>query len=123
MTSDGYWSCFRLIAPDKLRMLSGRPNLYSTPLSVLIERCAFNEYDAELLNKALELWQNKGTDLTQTLPPTLYAKLKSYFSTMESGVYTIQISGTKAFPGSCMSATLLIDASKLKLEFYEYVYF
>ena len=46
LTDDGYWSCFRLIAPDNLRMLSGRPNLYSTPLSVLIERCAFNERDA-----------------------------------------------------------------------------
>ena len=123
VTSDGYWSYFRLIAPDKLRVLSGRPNLYSTPLSVLIKRCAFNEYDAELLNNALGLWQNTGTELTQTLPPTLYAKLKSYFSTMESGVYTIQISGTKAFPSSCMSVTLSIDASKLKLEFYEYVYF
>jgi hypothetical protein len=50
-------------------------------------------------------------------------KLKSYFSTMESGVYTIQVSGTKDSPGSRMAATLLIDASKTKLEFYEYVYF
>ena len=112
-----------MIAPDKLRMLSGRPNLYSTPLSVLIERCAFNERDAELLKNAFEQWQADGRDLSQTLPPTLYAKLKSYFSTMESGVYTIQVSGTKDFPGSRMAATLLIDASKIKLEFYEYAYF
>ena len=123
LTDDGYWSCFRLIAPDKLRMLSGRPNLYSTPLPVLIERCAFNERDAELLKNAFEQWQIEGKDLAQTLPPALYAKLKSYFSTMESGVYTIQVFGTKDFPGSRMAATLLIDASKTKLEFYEYVYF
>ena len=123
ITEDGYWSCFRLIAPDKLRMLSGRPNLYSTPQAVLIERCAFNQRDAELLKNAFEQWQVEGKDLAQTLPPTLYARLKSYFSTMESGVYTIRVSGTKDFPGSRMAATLLIDTSKMKLEFYEYVCF
>ena len=123
LTDNGYWSCFRVIAPDKLRMLSGRPNLYSTPLSVLIERCAFNERDVELLKNAFEQWQANCKDLSQTLPPTLYAKLKSYFSTMESGVYTILVSGTKDSPGSPMAATLLIDISKTKLEFYEYVHF
>ena len=100
-----------------------RLNLYFTPLSILIERCAFNERDAELLKNAFEQWQADGKDLSQTLPPTLYAKLKSYFSTMESGIYTIQVSGTKDFPGSRMAATLLIDASKTKLEFYEYARF
>jgi hypothetical protein len=41
-----------------------------------------------------------GKDLSQTLSPTLYAKLKSYFSTMESGVYTIQVSRKKILPAS-----------------------
>ena len=104
-------------------MLSGRPNLYSTPLSVQIERCVFNERDAGLLKNAFEQWQANGKDLSQTLPPTLYAKMKSYFSTMKSGVYTIQVSGTKDSPWARMAATLLIDASKTKLEFYEYVCF
>jgi hypothetical protein len=46
----------------------------STPLSVMLEHCAFNEQDAELLKNALKQWQADGKDLSQTLPPTLYAK-------------------------------------------------
>ena len=65
----------------------------------------------------------KRKDLSQTLSPTLYAKMKSYFLTMKSGVYTIQVSGTKDSPWAQTAATLLIDASKTKLEFYEYVCF
>ena len=65
----------------------------------------------------------KRKDLSQTLQPTLYAKMKSYFSTMESSVYTIQVSGTKDSTWAQMAATLLIDASKTKLEFYEYLCF
>lgn len=123
VVDDPYWASFRLIAPEKLRMLSGRPNLYSTSLSVLVERCKFNNLDAEILAKAFEQWQKSGIEFSQTLPPTLYAKLKSYFSTMESGVYTIQVSGTKDYPGSRMKVTLLIDAGKKMIEFYEYINF
>ena len=123
VSDDGYWNCFRLIAPDKLRMLSGRPNLYSTPLSVLLERCAISERDADVLKNSFEQWQTSGKELAQTLPPTLYAKLKSYFSTMESGVYTVQVSGTEDSPCLRMAVTFTIDISKPKLEFFEYVYF
>ena len=88
-----------------------------------MERCAISIRDAEVLKNSFEQWQTGGKELSQTLPPTLYAKLKSYFSTMESGVYTVRISGEQNSSGFRMTATFAIDASKPKLEFYEYVYF
>ena len=42
---------------------------------------------------------------------------------MESGIYTVRISGEQNSSGFRMTATFAIDASKPKLEFYEYVYF
>lgn len=67
--------------PEKEFAASDLQKQDSTPLSVMLEYCAFNEQDAELLKNALKQWQADGKDLSQALPPTLYAKLKSYLST------------------------------------------
>lgn len=123
VSADGYWRSFRLIAPEKLKTLSGRPNLYSTPPAVLIKRCGLSKEEAKQLENALQLWQCKGQKLSHSLPETVYAKLRSYFSNMESGIYTIQVFGEKDSFGANLAVTLLIDSSKAKMEFYEYAYF
>lgn len=124
ISENGHFDVFRLIAPEKLKPLRGRPNLYATPLSLLIERCNLRANDAEILQQAFTEWREQGKVLTDILPPGLLAKLTTYFNTMESGIYTIRINtASNETPGSMLTATLLIDFSTAKIEYYEFIRF
>lgn len=89
-SENGVLDAIRLIPPEKLRALTGRPNLYATPAAVIAERCALTAEESEQLRNALELWREKRLPLAESLPPGLAGKLEMNFSTRESGAYTIQ---------------------------------
>ena len=122
--TDGRWDCFRVIAPERMRTLAGRPNLYATPVALLAERCRLNRQEAALLQTSLRQWQEAGIPLQESLPPSVWSKLSSYFSTMESGLYTIRIKGANPeYPAATLSATIQLNSYSPKLEFYEFTSF
>ena len=113
-----------MIAPERMRTLAGRPNLYATPVALLAERCRLNRQEAALLQTSLRQWQEAGIPLQESLPPSVWSKLSSYFSTMESGLYTIRIKGANPeYPAATLSATIQLNSYSPKLEFYEFTSF
>lgn len=88
-SENGVLDAIRLIPPEKLRALTGRPNLYATPAAVIAERCTLTAEESEQLRNALDLWREKRLPLAESrLRPC--RKLEMNFSTRESGAYTIQ---------------------------------
>ncbi len=120
-TAEGRFDAFRLIAPEKLKVLTGRPNLYSTPLPQIAERCRLDASEQELLGQAFPLWFRDGKPLEETLPPGLFVKVTAVFTQQESGVYRICVNtAMEENPGIQLYVTLLPDFSTPRIEYYEF---
>ena len=120
-SENGVLDAIRLIPPEKLRALTGRPNLYATPAAVIAERCALTAEESEQLRNALELWRKKRLPLAESLPPGLAGKLEMNFSTRESGAYTIQADASSPEnPGVRLRVTVRPVTGSRSFEYYEF---
>ncbi|MST97538.1 general secretion pathway protein GspK [Victivallaceae bacterium BBE-744-WT-12] len=120
-SENGVLDAIRLIPPEKLRALTGRPNLYATPAAVIAERCALTAEESEQLRNALDLWRKKRLPLAESLPPGLAGKLEMNFSTRESGAYTIQADASSPEnPGVRLRVTVRPVTGSRSFEYYEF---
>ena len=120
-SENGVLDAIRLIPPEKLRALTGRPNLYATPPAVIAERCALTAEESEQLRNALDLWRKKRLPLAESLPPSLAGKLEMNFSTRESGAYTIQADASSPEnPGVRLRVTVRPVTGSRSFEYYEF---
>ena len=120
-SENGVLDAIRLIPPEKLRALTGRPNLYATPAAVIAERCALTAEESEQLRNALDLWRQKRLPLAESLPPGLAGKLEMNFSTRESGAYTIQADASSPEnPGVRLRVTVRPVTGSRSFEYYEF---
>ena len=121
---NGILEAVRLIPPEKLRPLSGRPNLYSTPVAVIAEKCILTPEEEDMLRKAFLLWRTKKQPLQENLPASVSSKLEVNFSSRESGVYSISIdTSSEETPGVCLRAAIRLTVGDIYLEYYDFFYF
>jgi hypothetical protein len=90
---DGYGriASFQLIPPEKATNKYGRPSLFSSPLSLIKNKCKLSDDETEEVKEGLKRWRNERVPLEESLTPGLKARLLTYFSTVESGAYTLVI--------------------------------
>ena len=99
----GRLSMFRIITPEKLSKARGRPNLFSSPLELIKNKCKLTDREMEQVTEALKKWKSENAPLTDSLEPGLKTKLLTQFSTMESGYYTLVINtSAKSNPGTTL---------------------
>ena len=123
-SDSGLFDAVRLIPPEKMRALTGRPSLYATPISVISERCQLTDEESLELQRALILWQSEQTPLADILSPGLLGRLEMNFSTRESGVYTIRVdTSSQENPGRRLSVTIRPIAGDRNFEYYEFFYY
>lgn len=92
LDENGRLSCIRLIPPADMGALSGNPGLFSATREMIELECDLAEDELETVMDALDRWKNDKELLADTLDEELLNKLKSKFSTTESGAYTVLIS-------------------------------
>lgn len=119
----GRMAGIRLIAPQGLPPVAGRPNLYATPVEQIAQRCRLSHLEAEQLDEAFSLWHSARTPLHDSLPAGFLKRLEMYYGTTESGFYTILIDASAAGqPGMRLAVTFRAETGNRKiLEFYEYM--
>lgn len=123
-SENGVLEAIRLIPPEKLHALTGRPNLYATPIAVIAEQCGLTAEELEQLQNALDLWQKNQIPLAENLPPGLVGKLEMNFSTRESGIYTIQAdTSSLENPGVRLRATVRPITGSKYFEYYELFFY
>ena len=117
----GRMSGVRLIAPQSLLPVAGRPSLYATPVEQIAERCRLTPLETEQLKEALALWTAEKKQLQDMLPAGFLQRLEMYYSNSESGFYTLLIETSEARrPGSRLAVTFKVEFSDKKIrEFYE----
>ncbi|UDQ98326.1 hypothetical protein AAEX28_15275 [Lentisphaerota bacterium WC36G] len=115
----------RLIAPKGLAAIIGRPNLYSTSLNQIAERCNLNSQEIGTLSSAMKKWQQNGTSLNDTLPKGFLQRLEMYYGTNESSFYTILIdTSASERPGIRLAVTFQLQfKNNPKIYFYEFMYY
>ena len=87
----GRLSNIRLIPPENTSKLDGTPSLFSADRRTLELQCDLSEDELDTVMDALNRWKQDKELLSDTLDEELLAKLKSKFSTVESGAYTVMI--------------------------------
>ncbi len=123
-SADGRLWTFRVIPPENMRPLAGRPNLLATPAAIIAEQCGLNEEECQQLRQALTLWREKQVPLEEHLSPGLTGKLNMHFSTRESGVYTILVNtASPEHPGRRLSLTVRPVVGDRYWEYYEFFYY
>ncbi len=123
VNTEGYLSCFRLIAPKKMRPLIGRSNLYSTSHELIIQDGALSQNESIELRHAFKEWQENRIQLADNLSPKLMSLLLNKYSIRESGIYSILIStSTDKFPGVTLRATIFLNNNFDNFKFYEFFY-
>lgn len=114
----------RLIAPEGLRPLSGRPNFYAADPPEIAARCRLTILEAERLEQAFALWRAERKPFTETLPPGLFGKAELHYSVRESGAYTIVVdTAMPDHPGCRLSVTVRPSANARMIEYYEFFHF
>jgi len=121
--SSGCLDRVRIIAPEGLPPLSGRPNLYAENPAGIANRCQLNEEETGQLIHSLKLWKNERKPLSTTLPPGLFGRLKIYYSVRESGIYTIAVdTASPEYPGGRFRMTIRPSAVEFMIEYYEFLH-
>lgn len=115
----------RVIAPAGLPPVSGRPGLYSTPLSQIAERCRLSAIDIEQLQDAFSAWENEKRPLKDSLPAGFLKRLEMYYGSSESGYYTILIDASNQnMPGMRLAVTFKVQfGTDVKRQFYEFMFY
>ena len=91
LDKDGRLSCIRLIPPENTSSLSGTASLFSADREAIKLQCDLSEDELDTVMDAMDRWKNDQELLSDTLDEELLTKLKSKFSTVESGAYTVEI--------------------------------
>ncbi|MBR7130957.1 MAG: general secretion pathway protein GspK [Lentisphaeria bacterium] len=91
LDKDGRLSNIRLMVPSGSSSLSGTPSLFSADRKMLELMCDLSEDELDTVMDALKQWKEEKILLSDTLDEEVLAKLKSEFSTTESGAYTVMI--------------------------------
>ncbi|MBR2720302.1 MAG: general secretion pathway protein GspK, partial [Lentisphaeria bacterium] len=92
LDKNGRLSSIRLIPPENTSSLSGTPGLFAATREMIELECDLSEDELDTVMDALDRWKNEQELLSDTLDEELLAKIKSKFSTVESGAYTVEIS-------------------------------
>ena len=91
LDKDGRLSCIRLIPPENTSSLSGTSSLFAADREAIKLQCDLSEDELDTVMDAMDRWKNDQELLSDTLDEELLTKLKSKFSTVESGAYTVEI--------------------------------
>ena len=92
LDGNGRLSSIRLIPPEGMGVLEGNPGLFSATREMIELECDLAEDELDTVMDALSRWKTDKELLSDTLDEELLNKLKSKFSTTESGAYTVEIS-------------------------------
>ncbi|HRR06457.1 MAG TPA: hypothetical protein P5105_04165 [Victivallales bacterium] len=103
----GKLSLIRLIPPQNMPRPSSANSFFSTDMSLVSTLAGLSEDESSIVNTAREKWINEGIDLSLSLDVGLMTKLRSKFSFIESGYYTIDIN--TAAEDSIVSKKLVIS--------------
>ena len=116
---------FRLIPPEKMSKTRGRPNLFAAPPELIKSKCKLTDREMEQVTEALKKWKVENTPLTDSLEPGLKTKLTTYFSTMESGFYTLVINTySKSSPGTTLICSFQYNASaKSTFQYHQFTFY
>ena len=87
----GILSSIRLIPPDNMAVLNGRPNVFTADKFTLMTYCDFEEEEAETVLEALRIFQRDRINLEDQLDIDLLPRLQTMLSWQESGYYTVNI--------------------------------
>ena len=98
LDKNGRLSSIRLIPPENTSSLSGTPGLFAATREMIELECDLSEDELDTVMDALDRWKNEQELLSDTLDEELLAKIKSKFSTVESGAYTVEISSPSDKP-------------------------
>ena len=119
----GRLTAIRLIAPEGLKPLFGRSNFYSTLPSIIAQRCNLNPLETAQLNKIFQNRDLQKEELSELLSPSIYSKIKMYYSMKESGIYTLIIDTSSSFPGVRLAITFELKANQIEQNYYEFMFF
>lgn len=92
LDKNGRLSSIRLIPPENTSSLSGTASLFTADREMIELQCDLSEDELDTVMDSLDRWKNDQELLSDTLDEELLTKLKSKFSTVESGAYTVEIS-------------------------------
>lgn len=123
--NSGRLTSIRLIAPQGLQPIGGRPNLYSSSISQIASRCRLTDMETAELEQAFTEWNKNKTPLKKTLPSGFLKRLEMYYGTSESGFYTVLIdTSSEQQPGIRLAVTFRSQfGNSSQLEFYEYMFY
>jgi len=121
----GRISIFRVITPEKLGKARGRPSLFSSPLELIKHKCKLSDEETEQVAEALKKWQTENIPLTDSLEPGLKTRLLVYFSTVESGYYTLVINTASKFsPGTTLICSFHYNSStKTSFQYHQFTFY
>ena len=121
----GRLSMFRLITPEGIRAPRGRPNLFSSPIELIKNKCKLSDNETEEVKTALKAWRDENNLFSNSLSPELRTRLLMHFSVIESGTYTILVntSGNNS-PGTTLVCSFRCNpASKKSFQYYQFTFF
>ena len=95
---DGRLSSIRLIPAEGTGNLDGTPSLFSADRRTIELMCDLSEDELDSVMDALGKWRKDRELLSDTLDEEVLAKLRSGFSTTESGAYTVVIGAPSPSP-------------------------
>lgn len=123
--NSGRLTSIRLIAPQGLQPIGGRPSLYSSSISQIASRCRLTDMETAELEQAFTEWNKNKTPLKKTLPSGFLKRLEMYYGTSESGFYTVLIdTSSEQQPGIRLAVTFRSQfGNSSQLEFYEYMFY
>ncbi len=98
LDENGRLSNIRLIPPEGTGVLDGSINLFTATREMIDLQCDLSEDELDTVMDALDRWKVDKEMLSDTLDEELLNKLKSKFSTTESGAYTIMLYPSKESP-------------------------
>jgi hypothetical protein len=121
----GRMTSFQLIPPEKSTNKYGRPSLFSSPVSLIKNKCKLSDDETEEVKQALEKWRNESIPLEESLIPGLKARLLTYFSTVESGSYTLVIkTASKNSPGTTLVCSFYYNpGAKSTFEYHQFTFY
>ena len=123
--NSGRLTSIRLIAPQGLQPIGGRPSLYSSSISQIASLCRLTDMETAELEQAFTEWNKNKTPLKKTLPSGFLKRLEMYYGTSESGFYTVLIdTSSEQQPGIRLAVTFRSQfGNSSQLEFYEYMFY
>ncbi|MDD5597508.1 MAG: hypothetical protein PHV82_06160 [Victivallaceae bacterium] len=121
----GRVTVFRLIPPEGTGALRGRPNLFSSPMELIKNKCKLSDKEAEDVEAVLKDWRSGNSLFSNSSNPGLEDRLLTYFSVTESGCYTVIVNtAAENSPGTTLIYSFRYNpAAKGSFEYYQFTYY